>query len=546
MSESRKYILYALGIFAAYAVLMYIAGFFKIGLLSDDYLNIYDALNSDLYQKFTGNLPFTNAFHIRPVYYLSLEKSIAVNNILGLEPGNFIWFRIQNLMLLYFISFTAGIFLLYLTGRTSVSAAGILSVLIYSNNINNICWMAARVDLICGFFYLISFLLFIIYSDSGKRLFFILSVLTFITALLTKELAITLPLTVAAFEYFRKGFSGLKKALPLLTVLLIILAVYFIFRIIILGNDVADITTLYQSFPLSNAPGVYARALIALTIPLDFITINFQLRNDNKLILIYLIILYGSIFYLIWTSYKTEIYRIAIQLVLLFFLLITPYAVVGYIRPQMILLPFTVITVFILYLYGTKLRESKKLKKEYLRISFAAAMLIWGYWSYTTVNDWHTAYEKAKVNAENLVKLPKEEDKKIVIIGNPGRYKQAFMFDKMTGAYGYFKYGDFIIKDTINDVIQSAAFQESSIGAKFTLKEISPTEFEIKAEAPKQFFYIEGYNPERIRTGFFNEDISVEFTEFNTVDKPIRLTLKILNKNINCYLAEELGFRKIN
>ncbi len=171
MSESRKYILYALGIFAAYAVLMYIAGFFKIGLLSDDYLNIYDALNSDLYQKFTGNLPFTNAFHIRPVYYLSLEKSIAVNNILGLEPGNFIWFRIQNLMLLYFISFTAGIFLLYLTGRTSVSAAGILSVLIYSNNINNICWMAARVDLICGFFYLISFLLFIIYSDSGKRLF---------------------------------------------------------------------------------------------------------------------------------------------------------------------------------------------------------------------------------------------------------------------------------------------------------------------------------------------------------------------------------------
>lgn len=537
--------MYSVVTFAGYAALMYIAGFFKIGLLSDDYLNIYDALNSDIYQKFTGSLPFTNAFHIRPVYYLSLEKSIAVNNLLGLEHGNFIWFRIQNLMLLYFIAFTAGLFLLYLTGRLSISLTALLTVLIYSNNVNNICWMAARVDLICGFFYLISFLLFIIYSDSSKRLFFVLSVFTFLTALLTKELAVTLPFTIAVFEYFRKGITGLKKSIPFLALLLVILAAYFIYRIVILGNNVADITTLYQSFPLSNAPGVYARALIALSIPLDFITINFQLRNDNKLIILYLIILYGSMFYLIWSSYKSEFYRTASQITIVFFLLITPYAVVGYIRPQMILLPFTVIMIFILYIYGNKLSSSINLKKNYIRTAFAAALLFWGYWSYITVDDWKTAYEKAKVNAENLVKMQQKENKKLVIIGNPGRYKQAFMFDKMTGAFGYFKYGNFIIKDTINDVIQSAAFQESSIGAKFTVKEISKTEFEIKAAAPKQFFYIEGYNPERIRTGFTNEDIAVEFTEYNTVDKPIKLNLKILNNNIECYLAEELGFRKI-
>lgn len=545
MSEPRKYIYYSLGIFAAYAVLMYFAGFFRIGLLSDDYLNIYDALNSDFYQKITGSLPFTNAFHIRPVYYLSLEISIALNNLLGADHGNFILFRFQNLILLYFIAFTAGLTLLYLTGRTSISIAGILSILIYSNNINNICWMAARVDLICGFFYLVTFLLFIVYSDSGKRLFFILSVLTFMLALLTKEIAVTLPLTAAAFGYFRNGIPGLKKSLPLLIILFIILAGYFIYRIAVLGNNVADMTTLYQSFPLSNAPGVYARAIIALTIPLDFITINFQLRNDNKLIILYLFILYGTLFYLIWTAIKTEIYRVAAQITLIFFILITPYALIGYIRPQMILLPFTVISILILYFYGTKFRNNTKLKKEYLKYSFAAAMLIWGYWSYGTVNDWLTAYEKAKVNVENLVNMPRDEKKKLVIIGNPGRYKQAFMFDKMTGAYGYFKYGDFAIKDTINDVIQSAAFQESSIGAKFSIKKISETEFEIKATAPKQFFYIEGYNPERIRTGFLNEDISAEFTEFNTVDKPIKLTLNILNKDIECFIAEELGFIKI-
>ena len=115
----------------------------------------------------------------------------------------------------------------------------------------------------------------------------------------------------------------------------------------------------------------------------------------------------------------------------------------------------------------------------------------------------------------------------------------------MTGAYGFWKEKKFAIKDTINDVIQTAAFQESSIGAKLECREISPTEFEIKAIAPKQFFYIEGYNSERIRTGFKNSDIYVEFTEFNTVDKPIKLTLKILSDKVSCYLAEELGFRKI-
>ncbi|MEO8513954.1 MAG: hypothetical protein ABI543_10370, partial [Ignavibacteria bacterium] len=84
MQESRKFIYYSLGIYAVYTVVLYMLGFFKIGLLSDDYLNIFDALNSTFYQKLTGHLPFTNSFHIRPVYYLSLEKSVTISGLLGL------------------------------------------------------------------------------------------------------------------------------------------------------------------------------------------------------------------------------------------------------------------------------------------------------------------------------------------------------------------------------------------------------------------------------------------------------------------------------
>jgi len=545
LKESRKFIYYSLGIYAVYTACLYALGFFSIGLVSDDYMNIYDALNSTFYQKLTGTLPFTNTFHIRPFYYLSLEKSVSLSALFGFAQDNFVWFRIQNLVLFFFIAFSAGLTLFYLTKRASVSLVCSAAILLYPNNINNICWMAARVDLICCFFFIISVLLFFLYSDTGKRSFFILSLLTFTLALLTKELAITFPAVILLAEYFRKGKSGIKKAMPLMIGVASLLVIYFIFRIGILGNNVAEITTLYQSFPLSNAPGVFARALIALSIPMDFITINFQLRNDNKLIILYLFILYGTAFYLIWNSVRADIYKIIGQLTAFFFILITPYAIVGYIRPQMILLPFVVLSIFLLYLYSEQRRLSIKLKKGVLRTSFIAAMVFWGIWSAGTVMDWQTSYDKARINVDKLINTPIEPGKKIVLIGNPGRFKQTFMFDKMTGAYGFWKEKQYSIKDTINDVIQTAAFQESSIGAKLECIVISPNEFEIKATAPKQFFYIEGYSSERIRTGFKNNDISVEFTEFNTVDKPIKLKLTILSDKITCYLAEELGFRKI-
>ncbi|HWA06457.1 MAG TPA: hypothetical protein VG961_07905, partial [Ignavibacteria bacterium] len=328
MKESRKFIYYSLGIYALYGALLYFLGFYNIGLVSDDYLNIYDALNSTFYQKLTGALPFTNAFHVRPVYYLSLEKSVNISSWLGFAPDNFLWFRIQNLMLLIFVAFTAGLTVFYLTKRSSVSLVSSAAILLYPNNINNICWMAARVDLICCFFYIVSVLLFLLYSDSGKKLFFYISIFTFLISLFTKELAITFPAVVLLIEYFRKGKPGIRISLPLVITFFTILISYFIFRILVLGNNMTEIATLYQSFPLSNAPGVFARALIALSIPLDFITINFQLRNDNKLILLYLLVLYGSGFYLLWTAVWTDIYRILGQLSAFFFVLITPYAIV--------------------------------------------------------------------------------------------------------------------------------------------------------------------------------------------------------------------------
>ena len=542
---NKRLLLYAIAIFSVYTLILYFLGYFRIGLLSDDYLNFYDATHSSFSQKITGNLPFTNIFHLRPVYYLSLEKSVQIQNWLGLAYDNFTWVRIQNLAMLLMISLLTGYIVLHTSRRMSLSLIAISSVLLFSNNINNICWTAARVDLICVLFYLSALYFTIQYCDNKNFLTFCLALISFILSILTKELAVTLPIVILLIIYFTKEKEGINKSKAILISFFVILGLYFTYRFLILGNNVEEITTLYQESPLGSAPGVFARGLISLSIPMDFLALNYALRNDNKIILLYLFALYGALIYLIWIMVKIDVYKYFGQLLILMIILLIPYAIVGYIRPQMSLLPFIILTIHILWIYSHQRKFNTYLNKNILKAFYVIVFIFWGYWSAVSVQDWLMSYEKAKINVENLIKISPEPGKNTILIGNPGRFKQTFMFDKMTGAFNFWKEKRFTINDTINDVIQTAAITESSIGAKLEYKVIQPGEFEIKTNAPRHFFYIEGYNYDRTKMGFQNKDISVIFTEFNNVDKPIKMHLKVLSPDAIVYLADELGFIKI-
>ncbi len=542
---NKRLLYYSLAIFAVYTILLYILGYFSIGLLSDDYLNFYDATHSSFYQKITGELPFTNVFHLRPVYYLSLEKSVQLHDWFGFAYDNFVWYRVQNLVMLLLIAMVSGYIVMHTTRRMSLSLIAVASVILFSNNVNNICWTAARVDLICVLFYLGTIYFTIQYSDKKNPLTFTFAVICFLLSILTKELAITLPAALFLILYFTKGKESLKNTKGILITLFAILGIYFIYRFLILGNDVSQIATLYQDNPLSSAPGVFARGLISLTIPMDYMALNYALRNDNKIILLYLFSLYGAVFYLIWVMVKIDVYKYVGQLITLMFLLLLPYAIVGYIRPQMSLLPFIILTIHILWVYSHQRRFNRYLNKKVLRVFYAIVFIFWGYWSAAAVQDWLISYEKSRINVESMLKINPEPNKQTILIGNPGRFKQTFMFDKMTGAYNFWKEKRFVINDTINDIIQTAAITESSIGARFEYKQLQADEFEIKTNAPRHFFYIEGYNFDKTKMGFQNKDISVVFLEFNNVDKPIKMKLKILSQNVNCYLADGLDFVKI-
>src|SRR5436190_13238570 len=127
---NKKFILYTLGVYLLFTIAIGFAGYFNIGMLSDDYLNLFDALHSSLRDKFTGHLPFTNGLHLRPVYYLSMQMSNYVNIISGLSYDNFINYRIENLLLYFILAFISGKLVLMKTGRVSLAVLTCLSIII--------------------------------------------------------------------------------------------------------------------------------------------------------------------------------------------------------------------------------------------------------------------------------------------------------------------------------------------------------------------------------------------------------------------------------
>jgi hypothetical protein len=545
MPDVKRFNLYVLIIFVLFTVGIGIAGYFQIGLLSDDYLNINASVHSSFIDKLRGNLAFTNAYHLRTTYYLSMQSSNYLHNWLGFGYDDFVLYRIQNLLLYLILAYLAGRIILLITKHLSVSVLTSLTIIIFPNNINNICWTAARVDLLCGIFYLLALYFAFKYIEGSDQTAFISCILSFIAALFTKEISVSIPfitaILIAAF-YSKKELYNSKS---LLITQLCLILLYVFYKLVILQNNLAEMVTLYQSSPLANAPGILARAVISLTIPQDYLTLNISLRNKEFFVMLYLAVLYSTVFYLISVMVRNEIYKYIGYMAASAAILLLPNIYIGYIRTQMILVPFIILSILLYWAYDHQLKNSIHINKLLLKIFFSVVLIFWSCWCFSNISDWYFAYTTARQNVQELINTNIDEGRRSIIIGNPGRYRQAFLFDKLTGAYNYWKNKDFIFKDTINDIVQTGALDKPSLTAKLNYTELHPGEFEISATGTSQYFYIEGYDNEKIKEGFKNREMSVDFLDFNILNKPTKLKLKINDPSIKCFLAQELKFLRI-
>jgi hypothetical protein len=177
------------------------------GFLLDDYLHL-DYLNRAVhgdYQDFLAN--FSSNWggsdlmkSYRPLVSLSLMADFLV------WGANAAGFHLTNLLLLALSSLLVGLITLELSGLRGNRLSAVASIwsallfCVYPLHLEAGVWVIGRVDLLCTFFYLASLFCYLRFRLIREKPYFHFSLAFFAAAMLSKEMAVTLPLVVTAAE----------------------------------------------------------------------------------------------------------------------------------------------------------------------------------------------------------------------------------------------------------------------------------------------------------------------------------------------------------
>jgi protein O-mannosyl-transferase len=103
----------------------------------------------------------------------------------------------------------------------------------------SVAYLAGRHDPLAAFFYLAAFLSFILYCQSRSRVYGALSILCFVFALMSKEIAITLPIVLVAYTLIltKRGDEQIStRGFGLIALHAFTLVLYLVFRIVAVGD----------------------------------------------------------------------------------------------------------------------------------------------------------------------------------------------------------------------------------------------------------------------------------------------------------------------
>ncbi len=140
-------------------------------------------------------------------------------------------FHTFNAILLYLL-----IFLLFKDELLSLLTA--LFFAAHPIHTNSVVWISGRTDVIAGFFLLLTAIMFVKrkdYTGASKTLLFTGSIITFIFALFSKEIAFVLPLFLFIWDWISEEGSFKKKIIPYLP-FAVVTILYMVWRVSVIGN----------------------------------------------------------------------------------------------------------------------------------------------------------------------------------------------------------------------------------------------------------------------------------------------------------------------
>lgn len=501
-----------------FVILLIICGYFKIGYLSDDYLNHYSANISSISEKFTSKVVYYNNLHFRPLWFLSFSFDMFIGKSFNFASDGFVISRIHNLLLYVFFAFFVSYNLYYRTQNHSFTILLYLIVLLFPNNLHSLLWITCRNDTQIGSLGFLSMILFFVYKRNGKPVYLILSTCAFGFALFFKETAIIFPFVIfIIFYYFyqEKTSVRLKDYIYHFSILL----AYILYKLLYLNTSSNDILNYYK-FSIFDRINVFSKAVISLLSSEDYLSLIYN-YNHLSINLIPLFIPSILILIIIFFAYKEQPKKI-LYLFILFFFSIVPNIIAGYIRPQLVIVPFTILLLPIIFEI-TFLKKNKQLFVKYL---FVFLLLIFAFESYNRLNEYKNSYNLLKNNIDLISFKSIASEKEPVFLFLPSRLKQTYILDYIQATYNFFKYKNFVINDSIYGFVNYAALDKESLNSEIIIDKINDSTITALCAGETQFFF---NNDNNSVFDYENHYIKCEFQRdymFLNKCKKVRLTLK--------------------
>ncbi|MDD5341238.1 MAG: hypothetical protein PHC97_02240 [Patescibacteria group bacterium] len=248
----------------------------------------------------------------------------------GLNPLPYhltsLFFHIGVCFLIYLL------ILILFEGSREKRKIAILAAVLFSllpNHSEAVIWISAIADPMATFFYLLAFYLYLLFRKNKKLYFVLLSTLFFVFALLTKELAITLPFLILAWEIFEAQANKLFKFKDIILRTLaywLILIGYFVLRYLSIGLVFGyyaqekfkfDFFQIFKMFvSLITDLFFFGRLRVSLT--------DFFISNDLVFVFLFVILLLC-----LWSALKG--YKLKVSFLLTsFFILILPVLLLSF------------------------------------------------------------------------------------------------------------------------------------------------------------------------------------------------------------------------
>lgn len=212
----------------AFAILAWIAS--GISLLDDDWGHLKLASKGFVFALTTGweGLVGQGGYY-RPMVVLSFYLDYLIG---GYTPAIY---HIHNIAIHAGCAYLIFLFARYLSTDRVVAWGATLLFFVLPIHTDSVFWIVGRTDLLCALFYLGSLILFLEYMERGSTGALLGLAACSALAFLSKEMAVSLPIALAALSAYRKTWKTAPARRGLAVVCIALLA-YFGVRWLVLGS----------------------------------------------------------------------------------------------------------------------------------------------------------------------------------------------------------------------------------------------------------------------------------------------------------------------